>query len=235
MLSLRLEQHSSIETQQRFDELVRGDVEVLSAITQELIEHRRNYLGEGMTAEVHFFDTRPGLCAKIVSNQTIKPEAKLYHPIKIENEFTIAAGKIKGNVKIPTPFFIANLVDSEKENDPKAQIIVMETIKGTSLAEIIEGASLPENFDIDSFFKKLRDFVKKMHEEANIYHRDLHEGNIMVTTEGEPVIIDFGAAYGTGSDAYEVEWRGKSLVFVEDERKLETVERRLRKALAARA
>ncbi len=61
--------------------------------------------------------------------------------------------------------------------------------------DVLQGrADLPVNFDLASFRNDLVDFVQKIHE-AGIYHRDLHEGNIMIDKEtGEIYVIDFGAA-----------------------------------------
>jgi serine/threonine protein kinase len=81
-----------------------------------------------------------------------------------------------------------------RNND--VQAIKMEKVEGFSLAQLLENPdrySLPENFDIDGFFNALEAVVTKMNE-AGYFHRDLdgNAGNVMVTTEGEPVLVDFG-------------------------------------------
>ncbi|MCX6762199.1 MAG: phosphotransferase, partial [Candidatus Moranbacteria bacterium] len=47
--------------------------------------------------------------------------------------------------------------------------------------------------DLNNFFAELNDFLRILHTNR-IYHRDLHEGNIMIDDKGKPWIIDFGDA-----------------------------------------
>ena len=62
-------------------------------------------------------------------------------------------------------------------------------------------AELPEKFDIEIFFSHLTDFIKNMHEEKNIYHRDLFSRNILIDHEtGNPIVLDFGDAAYQGLD-----------------------------------
>jgi serine/threonine protein kinase len=70
----------------------------------------------------------------------------------------------------------------------------MERIYGCSIGDIVYGTDkVPDNYDHRKFFTKLKENIKKMHEN-NIHHRDLHEGNVMIDQNGDPVIIDFGTA-----------------------------------------
>jgi serine/threonine protein kinase len=69
----------------------------------------------------------------------------------------------------------------------------MERINGISLRDAILGKEeFPKNFNFEEFFIELEKFIKIMHEEG-IYHRDFHDGNIMIDSEtGNPWLIDFG-------------------------------------------
>jgi len=88
----------------------------------------------------------------------------------------------------------------------EGEYFIMERIKGYSVREIIKDSTLmPEKFHFETFCKSLDEQIAIMHNkdkmQNGIYHRDLHEGNVMIDEEGLPVIIDFGTAVeGTGSD-----------------------------------
>lgn len=101
---------------------------------------------------------------------------------------------------VRTPLSIAFL----KTED--GNYLIMERINGHNVKEISENPSLmPESFDYRIFCDSLDEQIAKMHNkgkmEDGIYHRDLHERNVMINEEGLPVIIDFGTAVeGSGSD-----------------------------------
>ena len=58
----------------------------------------------------------------------------------------------------------------------------------------------PTLHEVVVLFLKLFDALEHMHARG-VFHRDLSLRNIMVTKEGEPVIIDFGAAdYATAEE-----------------------------------
>lgn len=103
---------------------------------------------------------------------------------------------------VRTPLALVSFEANEQE------YLIMERIIGNTIAEISATPSkLPENFDPKAFMQELRDMVEKMHN-AEVYHRDLHTGNVMIDESGRPVIIDFGTAYvakngGGGDFAYE--------------------------------
>jgi serine/threonine protein kinase len=83
-----------------------------------------------------------------------------------------------------------------KTDDVRA--IKMEKLSGFSLAQFLqnpESYSLPNSFDIDSFFQKIEDALQILNEKG-YFHRDLNgnAGNIYITLEGDPYIIDFGSA-----------------------------------------
>lgn len=93
----------------------------------------------------------------------------------------------------------------------------------------------PEHFDHERFISGLRAYIKVMHDEYRIHHRDLHSGNIMIDREtGDARVIDFGKSkhfimepseqvgFYRETDAW-----GTVNVFLIDEQKINEYERRL--------
>ncbi|MFL5344106.1 MAG: serine/threonine protein kinase [Hyalangium sp.] len=77
--------------------------------------------------------------------------------------------------------------------------IVLEFVDGYTLARWVERTS-PTPHEVVVLFLKLFDALEHMHARG-VFHRDLSLRNIMVTKDGEPVIIDFGAAdYATAEE-----------------------------------
>lgn len=146
-------------------------------------------IGEGGNAIIY---AMPGTAFEKVCLKKIKKNPQiLYNNIDEEHDFQILAKK----VGIRTPFSLLSI----KTNDD--EYLVMEKIEGNSVGEIIKNPKLlPQNFNPSVFCDSLDDQIKKMHS-AGMYHRDLHDNNIMIDKKGLPVIIDFGTAtMGTGSD-----------------------------------
>jgi serine/threonine protein kinase len=77
--------------------------------------------------------------------------------------------------------------------------IVLDFVDGYTLARWVERTN-PTPHEVVVLFLKLFDALEYMHAK-NVFHRDLSLRNIMVTKDGEPVIIDFGAAdYATAEE-----------------------------------
>ncbi|WP_225410284.1 serine/threonine protein kinase [Stigmatella hybrida] len=77
--------------------------------------------------------------------------------------------------------------------------IVLDFVDGYTLARWVERTHPTPN-EVVVLFLKLFDALEHMHAKK-VLHRDLSLRNIMVTQDGEPVIIDFGAAdYATAED-----------------------------------
>ncbi|ADO69780.1 serine/threonine protein kinase [Stigmatella aurantiaca] len=77
--------------------------------------------------------------------------------------------------------------------------IVLDFVDGYTLARWVERTN-PTPHEVVVLFLKLFDALEHMHAKR-VLHRDLSLRNIMVTKDGEPVIIDFGAAdYATAED-----------------------------------
>ncbi|KFE60926.1 serine/threonine protein kinase [Hyalangium minutum] len=77
--------------------------------------------------------------------------------------------------------------------------IVLDFVDGCTLAQWVERTH-PTPHEVVVLFLKLFDALEHIHS-RNMFHRDLSLRNILVTREGEPVIIDFGAAdYATADE-----------------------------------
>lgn len=79
------------------------------------------------------------------------------------------------------------------ENVDDLTFIVMEYVDGKTLSELIP----TEGMDLNTFFKifiLLADALSHAHGHGRV-HRDLKPGNIMITSEGTPKILDFGLAH----------------------------------------
>ncbi|MDC0707146.1 protein kinase [Stigmatella sp. ncwal1] len=77
--------------------------------------------------------------------------------------------------------------------------IVLEFVDGYTLARWVERTH-PTPHEVVVLFLKLFDALEHMHARG-VFHRDLSLRNIMVAKDGEPVIIDFGAAdYATAEE-----------------------------------
>ncbi len=76
---------------------------------------------------------------------------------------------------------------------PDPWTLVMEHREGVPLSEM-DPASLPSEY-----FQQLEDVIDALHERG-VVHSDLKKkDNLMVTPEGDPVVLDFGASFRQGS------------------------------------
>ena len=88
---------------------------------------------------------------------------------------------------------IVAVKDYFQEN--KTAYIVMEFVQGSTLKEMLKGASGGQ-LPAEQIFQMMRPVMRsldKVHE-AGLIHRDISPDNLMVEQEGEVKLIDFGAA-----------------------------------------
>ncbi|MFT5280996.1 MAG: tRNA A-37 threonylcarbamoyl transferase component Bud32 [Flavobacteriaceae bacterium] len=201
-------------------------------------------IGEGRTADVYFTSEHANICLKRMKKTYRSP---YLNTVEEEGMYLESASKFKDTgVRVPEPIaFIEARVPKDykgKKITIRESVLAMEQIDGISFQDIIKPAKekfrkkMPENFNIDSFFQKLQDFIAKLNENK-IYHRDLHMGNVMIDREtGDPVVIDFGFSakqYSSDQDMYnEVdETRGKVTHFLNDKRQVEILKKEIQEYL----
>jgi serine/threonine protein kinase len=205
-------------------------------VIEDLLEQAKNKLGEGMTAEVHFLDSNEEICLKILKTSRELP----YHvTLEQEMEFQSLVKEIihdfdeESKVKIPKPYLTADYTENDEEEGIK--FFLMEKVKGKSIKDIIEGnGSLPEGFSIKSFRDRMIKFIDKIHKK-DIYHRDLHSGNIMLDSDsGDIYVIDFGASTKSfgDEDPYRQEQFRDTKFYTTDELRLAEVCEQLKKYMS---
>lgn len=154
------------------------------------VELHANPIGEGNNATIYIPENESlqSVCIK----RGKEKQMMIFNNIDDECQFQKECKKLG----IRTPLTLLSMTTKEKED-----YFIMERINGYSIKEVLKDNNLlPQNFDYETFCKSLDEQIEKMHS-GDIYHRDLHPGNIMIDEEGLPVIIDFGTAVkGSGSD-----------------------------------
>lgn len=156
-----------------------GESEIQKIIAE--IESRGEVIGSGKTADVMISAQCPGVCLKIISRKEVFRHGA-HHELELM-EYADAHG-----IPVPQPHGSIETLATD--------YLFMETIQGFDVRTLIEEDridQLPAEFNFKNFFERLRLKVKQMNE-AQLYHRDLHEGNVMIDRHGDPVIIDFGAS-----------------------------------------
>jgi len=180
-------------------------------LLQDLIDDpERIKLGEGQIAKVFTIGhkTKP-CCIKIIKKSEDRRHVQQNYDINREFDFQLqlANHDIDG-VSVPRPYAKATLPQHSIE------FFIMERVNGVSLQDVMDrGADLPEGFNLELFFDKLEKFMNDMNENKHIYHRDFHSGNVMVDMNGNPWVIDFGAAnHIVGDDPLQEENPDSSII-----------------------
>ena len=182
--------------------------------TLEKLENNGISIGEGKTAKVSISELDSNFCVKMVFNKEISTN-------DVNKEMDFLEQLSERGIPVPKP-----ICSVKTENN---DYIFMETIKGVTLEDLDNDVSgdliekLPEKFDFKKFFNRIREIVSDLHS-LGYYHRDLHAGNIMINSDGEPVIIDFGDAYKaelSSEDPYRfINAKGEQMIFPDDELKI---------------
>lgn len=171
--------------------------EDVSNMMQEIRDNMNaeHFLGDGFTAKVHTLK-HPGaeegwVCAKVITdfNQYNEGRSVIEEMSFLDRLYGL---EVHG-VRTPMPFFAFSSMGMDG--------LVMEHLDAFSIQHIVEEQTtegikdvLPDDFDIDTFFDRIRNYLAAMHDRS-IAHGDLHLGNIMIDrASGLPYIVDFGKA-----------------------------------------
>lgn len=210
-------------------------LDMASARAQAAIAERAReegvMIGRGKNAEVFEDPDHTNRCYKFIRDSkelitfnSVEREAEI---LSILDEFEIEG------VRTPALHWVVDFGTTK--------IICMERLTACSIEDVLEGrAHLPEQFDSGAFFEALRSYITNLHRTHQLYHRDLHEGNIMIDffdpDHPTPRVIDFGRSKRSAleEEAYQVtDPRGIGTVtLVSDEEHIRGVERKLNLFLA---
>lgn len=121
---------------------------------------------------------------KQVSLKSSKKPADYQHYKKrfIEEAHALSRFNHPGIVKVYTVF---------EENN--TAYITMEFLNGKTLRKLVEEKGKLAEKQAVTYIEKVGEALTVVHQ-ANLLHRDIKPGNIMVTDDGRVVLIDFGAA-----------------------------------------
>ena len=158
--------------------------EALKQFVEQLeSEHdKAEHLGRGRTSLVWTTED-PFLHSRICIKELHNPEPSVN---SFKEEIEIHHAAFKEGIRVPRPLMYV-------ETDA-GQYIFMEQIEGRTMKEARESGDLLEREEWDHVKKQLEEVTFRMHKQAFIHHRDLHEGNVMLTEDLEVVLIDFGDA-----------------------------------------
>ena len=149
------------------------------------------FVGNGSVAEVYEMPYAPQVCVKYL----IDVEMAREHGNNFQEEVAYLED-MKGfsveGIRVPYVYFY-HMSDF-------GTCFGMEKIEGKSLNIIMENPEKIEFLDVikkqdmSEVIDRMNKFIKKMHEEKRIVHRDLTARNIMVDKNGNWYVIDFGKA-----------------------------------------
>jgi serine/threonine protein kinase len=234
----------TIEQSAEYHEMVAPilDTGIVFQELEEMLADKESFLGDGKTSSVHTLKGNNRLCMKVIDEQRMLEyygyEKPVFNDINEESRLANLAGSIgKDLVRIPTPYIAWRLSDTEGNRD---DVLIMEALNAVTLKSIHAGeASMPEGFDIDTFFDNLKKYLEMIHSQLGIYHRDIAEGNILVSKDtGGPCLIDFGDSIKVTGDEEPYVVRndfGKTLrSYRDDINALQEVRKRLEAKLASK-
>lgn len=203
----------------------------------DIIEGGEGKLGEGGAAGVYELKSNNRLCYKIEhrqpvihnkssNQQNIPPYYREWHNNKAykqevawhvspEQEMGMANDAYSyndGSVIIPRHFMTMKLINEIDDNNvyvyDEINIILMQRLQAVSVADFVTQRNrLFHDLDPEKFRAALLAGVENLNEKG-FFHRDLHEGNIMIDiSTHKPCIIDFGRSIARAEerDAYSEE------------------------------
>jgi hypothetical protein len=192
--------------------------------TIESIKAGQVLIGEGQDAVVvidknEIRELPPVICYKFAKSEaTPRGRNSMDVEAELHGEFFDVAKEMEdSHIGVPMPFYMTS-IGVEK-------MIAMEKLSAKSVDDIIRGfGHIPEWFDIAEFCDELEKFLIAAHK-RNLYHRDMHRGNVMIRQDIEPpedgkwgYVIDFGLSHHgiEGMDPYKSEVAGYTFTYRDD-------------------
>jgi hypothetical protein len=147
-------------------------------------------LGRGAMGVV--FRARDPKIDRTVAIKTISVPASSKHDIEHYRQRFFREAQAAGRMSHPGIVTIYDVGEDETTHTP---FIVMECVEGNSLDRVVATAStgkLPRDMAL-KLLRQIAEALDYAHRQG-IVHRDIKPANVMVTTEGQPKIADFGIA-----------------------------------------
>jgi tRNA A-37 threonylcarbamoyl transferase component Bud32 len=170
---------------------LRGEVRAAIRSVEESFNKPDLFVGNGSVAEVYSLPEAPHVCVKYLVNPNMARE----HGNNFREEagyLNDMHGFVVGGIRVPSLLFY--------HSSDFGTCFGMEKIDGKSINIITESPDSIEYLDVikkqnmNDVLADMRKFIKVMHEEKKIVHRDLTARNIMVDKNGNWFVIDFGRA-----------------------------------------
>jgi len=134
----------------------------------------------------------PAFGEKICVKTNYNPEMAVNSPSR---EFNLQQDFYNAGVRVPKVWM---LIEKKDDSSPVSQgVIVMETIKGSNLEELLKQMEAEGKKFTAVEHQKIKDDIEQQigtAHEAGLYHRDLHFRNVMIDEELKVYLIDFGDA-----------------------------------------
>jgi len=209
---------------------------------KQIVEHPEYLVGKGSVSEVYALIENSQICLKITDpnetygtiNYELRGERPFFNSPHIEGGFLAELERLDSDVRVPRAYYYGTVsVEHPNAESSEVSVLAMEYLDAVSFENVFAlKEDLPASFNLEPFFEKLEKFFEKMHDK-NIYHRDVHEGNIMIDRKtGAPYVIDFGtAAHGNEEDVYIGSRRGALTKFKKDDSGLRALRRKTQQFL----
>jgi len=147
-------------------------------------------LGRGAMGAV--FRARDPKIDRTVAIKTISVSASSKHDAEHYRQRFFREAQAAGRLSHPG---IVTIYDVGEDETTQTPFIVMECVEGSSLDRLVAatpGGKLPREIAI-RLVQQIAEALDYAHKQG-IVHRDIKPANIMVTTEGQPKVADFGIA-----------------------------------------
>jgi len=174
---------AGLSINEKDEDIKKGRLNLVRDIDQS-INNQDLFLGSGFVGKVYSLASEPGFCVKEIYNEvghakenSVSQEAFFLNDL---SNFTVAG--------VRTPYV------KETISGGSLTAIVMEELDAVNFEIAARGkAPMPAGFEINDFFNRLKQYIKALHTEKSIAHRDLAPRNIMICNKtGRPFVIDFG-------------------------------------------